>query len=227
MSAHDIAKLSYLIIKEFPEHYKMFSEPSFTWNKITQPNRNPLLKEVPGADGVKTGHLEVSGYGLVGSAVRDGKRRIIVLQGLASETARRQEAPVVMRKAFTDFTAAKLVDKGAQVAEAKVWLGEKSSVPLVATEDASAGLHVDAMKGLKSKVVYKGPLYAPIKKGDTIGELIISAPGAPDIKVPLAAGAEVKKLGFVGRAMYGLRGGDDEEEEHEKDGKESKGSKGK
>ncbi len=103
----------------------MFSEPSFTFNKITQPNRNPLLKELPGSDGVKTGHLSTVGFGLVGSAVRDGKRRIIVLQGLTSETERRKEAPVVMRKAFVDFQSAKLVDKDAQVAEAKVWLGEK------------------------------------------------------------------------------------------------------
>ncbi|HEV7694371.1 MAG TPA: D-alanyl-D-alanine carboxypeptidase family protein [Hyphomonadaceae bacterium] len=226
MSAHDIATLAYRIIKEFPEHYKMFSEPSFTWNKITQPNRNPLLKEVPGADGVKTGHLAVSGFGLVGSAIRDGKRRIIVLQGLASEGDRRKEAPVVMRKAFTDFTAAKLVDKDAQVAEAKVWLGEKDTVPLVAAEEASAGLHVDAMKGLKSKVVYKGPLYAPVKKGDAVGELIISAPGAPDIKIPVVAGADVKQLGFIGKAMQGLRG-DDEEEDEPKDEKGAKDSKGK
>jgi serine-type D-Ala-D-Ala carboxypeptidase (penicillin-binding protein 5/6) len=88
MSASDIARLGYRIIKDFPQYYPMFSESSFTWNGITQPNRNPLLKELPGADGIKTGHLSVSGFGLVGSAVRDGQRRIIVLQGLPSESER-------------------------------------------------------------------------------------------------------------------------------------------
>jgi D-alanyl-D-alanine carboxypeptidase (penicillin-binding protein 5/6) len=212
MSAHDIAILAYRIIKDFPERYKLFSEPSFTFNKITQPNRNPLLKELPGSDGVKTGHLSTVGFGLVGSAIRDGKRRIIVLQGLTSETERRKEAPVVMRKAFVDFQSAKLVDKDAQVAEAKVWLGEKDTVPLVATGEAAIGLHIDALKQVKSKVVYKGPLMAPVKKGDVVGELTISAPGAADIKIPVAAGADVKKLGLIGRAMAGLRGEDDGED---------------
>jgi D-alanyl-D-alanine carboxypeptidase (penicillin-binding protein 5/6) len=206
MSAHDIALLSYRIIKDFPQFYPMFSEPSFTFNKITQPNRNPLMRELPGSDGIKTGHLEAAGFGLVGSAVRDGKRRIIVLQGLTSETERRKEAPRVMRSAFVDFTSSKLVDKGAQVATADVWLGEAKNVPLVATADASVGLHVAALKQVKSTVVYKGPLLAPVKEGDIVGELLISAPGLPDQKIPVAAGMTVKKLGLIGRAMVGLRG---------------------
>jgi len=206
MSAHDIAVIAYRIIKDFPQYYPMFSETSFTFNKITQPNRNPLLKELEGADGVKTGHLEVSGYGLVGSAVREGKRRIIVLQGLASEAERKKEGPRVMRSAFVDFTSTTLVDKGAQVATANVWLGEAKTVPLVATQPASLGLHVSALKQIKSTVVYKGPLSAPVKEGDIVGELLISAPGAADIKIPVAAGKSVKKLGLIGRAMVGLRG---------------------
>jgi serine-type D-Ala-D-Ala carboxypeptidase (penicillin-binding protein 5/6) len=206
MSARDIAFLAYHIIKDFPQFYPMFSEPSLTFNKITQPNRNPLLKELPGSDGVKTGHLEVSGFGLVGSAVRDGKRRIIVLQGLTSETERRKEAPRVMRSAFVDFTSSKLVDKGTEVATADVWLGEAKTVPLVAAADASVGLHVSALKQVKSTVVYKGPLAAPVKEGDIVGELQISAPGLADIKIPVAAGKSVKKLGLIGRAMVGLRG---------------------
>ena len=206
MSAHDIATIAYHIIKDFPQFYPMFSEQSFTFNRITQPNRNPLLKELPGSDGVKTGHLEAAGFGLVGSAVRDGKRRIIVLQGLANETERRKEAPRVMRSAFVDFTSSKLVDKGAEVATADVWLGEQKTVPLVATAEANVGLHVAALKQVKSSVVYKGPLSAPIKEGDIVGELQITAPGAPDIKIPVAAGKTVKKLGLVGRAMVGLRG---------------------
>ncbi|MBI1359574.1 MAG: D-alanyl-D-alanine carboxypeptidase [Alphaproteobacteria bacterium] len=206
MSAADIAKLAYLIIHDFPERYKLFSQTSFTWNGITQPNRNPLLTELPGADGVKTGHLSVSGFGLVGSAVRDGHRRIIVLNGLKSDRDRRTEGPRVMRAAFTDFNVVDLVEKGAQVATADVWLGQQKQVPLVAIEASKIGLHVSAVKGIRSVVVYDSPLSAPIKQGDIVGNLVISAPGVPDITVPVAAGASVKKLGLFGRALVGLKG---------------------
>lgn len=206
MSAHDIAVLSYRLIKDFPEFYPMFREPEFTFNKTRQYNRNPLLRELDGADGVKTGHLSVSGFGLVGSAVREGKRRIIVLNGLASETERKKEGPRVMRSAFLDFTSATLVKKGAQVAVADVWLGEQEQVPLIAAEDYAVGLHLDAVDKIKGEVVYKGPLYAPVKEGDVVGELVITAPGTPVKRVPVTAGATVNQLGFIGKAMLGLRG---------------------
>jgi D-alanyl-D-alanine carboxypeptidase (penicillin-binding protein 5/6) len=206
MSAHDIATIGYHIIKDFPQYYPMFSEPNFTWNGITQPNRNPLLRELPGSDGIKTGHLSVSGFGLVGSAVRDGQRRIIVLNGLPSEGERRKEAPRVMRAAFADFATVELVKQDAQVAIADVWLGEKTQVPLVATETKAVGLHLGAQKSVKAMVVYTGPLSAPVKQGDIVGELVITAPGVTDIRVPVAAGETVKKMGFFGRAMAGIRG---------------------
>lgn len=206
MSAHDIALLAHRIIKDFPEFYPMFSEPEFTFNKTRQYNRNPLLRELDGADGVKTGHLSVSGYGLVGSAVRDGKRRIIVLNGLASETARKQEGPRVMRSAFLDFASASMVAKGAVVGTADVWMGEQEKLPLIATEDYAVGLHLDAVDKIKGELVYKSPLYAPIKEGDIVGELILTAPGTPEKRVPVAAGATVNELGFFAKAMNGLRG---------------------
>jgi D-alanyl-D-alanine carboxypeptidase (penicillin-binding protein 5/6) len=207
MSVADIALLGYRLIKDFPQFYPMFSETEFTWNGITQPNRNPLLREMDGADGIKTGHLSASGYGLVGSAVRDGKRRIIVLQGLSSESERRSEGARVMRAAFVDFQTVDLVAKDAEVATANVWLGEAETVKLVATAQASAGLHANALKGVRSIVVYKGPLIAPVTAGDVVGELVITAPGTPEIRVPVAAQTSVKKLGLIGRAMVGLRGG--------------------
>lgn len=206
MSAHDIATVAYRIIHDFPEYYPMFSEPEFTFNKTRQYNRNPLLRELPGSDGVKTGHLSVSGFGLVGSAVRDGHRRIIVLNGLENETARKTEAPRVMRSAFLDFTAAKLVSKGAEVAVADVWLGEAEKVSLVSTEDYSIGLHLDAVDKVKGEVVYKGPLAAPVKEGDIVGELVITAPGTAPKKIPVAAAKSVNQLGIIGKAMAGLKG---------------------
>ncbi|MDZ4762179.1 MAG: D-alanyl-D-alanine carboxypeptidase family protein [Alphaproteobacteria bacterium] len=206
MSARDIATIGYHLIKDFPQHYPMFREPNFTWNGITQPNRNPLLSELPGSDGIKTGHLAASGFGLVGSAVRDGQRRIVVLNGLSSEGERRKEGLRVMRSAFADFETVELVAKDAQVATADVWLGEEKTVPLVAAGASSLGLHISALKGIKSVVVYNGPLSAPVMQGDVVGELVITAPGASDVRVPVAAGATVKKLGLFGRAMAGLRG---------------------
>jgi D-alanyl-D-alanine carboxypeptidase (penicillin-binding protein 5/6) len=206
MSAHDIATIAYRIIHDFPEYYPMFSEPEFTFNKTRQYNRNPLLRELPGSDGVKTGHLSVSGFGLVGSAIRDGHRRIIVLNGLENETARKTEAPRVMRSAFLDFTAAKLVSKGAEVAVADVWLGEAEKVSLVSTEDYAIGLHLDAVDKVRGEVVYKGPLAAPVKEGDIVGELIITAPGTAPKKIPVAAAKTVNQLGIIGKAMAGLKG---------------------
>jgi D-alanyl-D-alanine carboxypeptidase (penicillin-binding protein 5/6) len=206
MSAHDIATIAFRIIKDFPEYYPMFREPEFTFNKTRQYNRNPLLRELDGADGVKTGHLSVSGYGLVGSAIREGKRRIIVLNGLGSETERKKEGPRVMRAAFLDFTASTLVNRGAEVAVADVWMGEQEKVPLIATESYSTGLHMDAVPKIKGSVVYKSPLMAPIKEGDIVGELVISAPGTPDKKIPVAAGKAVNEMGLLGKAIAGLKG---------------------
>ena len=206
MSAHDIGMIAYRIIHDFPDFYPLFSEPEFTFNKTRQYNRNPLLRELQGSDGVKTGHLSVSGYGLVGSAVREGKRRIIVLNGLGSETERKQEGPRVMRSAFLDFTSATLVKKGAQVAVADVWMGEQKQVPLVATSDYAVGLHLDAVDKIKGEVVYKSPLMAPLREGDVVGDLIITAPGVGAVKIPVAAGAAVNEMGFFGKAMFGLKG---------------------
>jgi len=207
MSAADIGRIGYLIVTQFPEYYPWFSEPAFEWNGIRQPNRNPLLRELPGADGIKTGHLSVSGFGLIGSATRDGKRRIIVLNGLPNETARRTEATRVMRVAFTDFESQTLVKPDTTVATADVWLGTKKTIPLVATQEVTLGMHVDSIKSLRSVVVYNGPLTPPIKKGDQVGELVITASGISDVRVPVVAGEDVKKLGLLGRAAVGLRGG--------------------
>lgn len=215
MSAHDIAIIAYRLIKDFPDYYPMFREPEFTFNNTRQYNRNPLLRELDGADGVKTGHLSVSGYGLVGSAMREGKRRIIVLNGLTSETERKKEGPRVMRSAFLDFTSSTLVNKGAEVGIADVWLGEDKKVALVATETYTTGLHMDALPKISGTVVYKGPLMAPVKEGDIVGELIITAPGTPDRKIPVAAAKSVNELGLIGKAMIGLRGPDEEEDESE------------
>ena len=206
MSAADIGLLSTLIIERFPEFYPIFSEPEFTWNGIRQFNRNPLMREIPGADGVKTGHLSASGYGLAGSAERDGERRVIVLQGMESEAVRRQEGARVMRAAFNDFEAVQFVEAGAQVGTADVWLGVTETVPLVVSEGFSAGLHVSSKGSLSAVVQYTGPIEAPVTEGDVIGELVLTADGMATQRLPVTAGASVARRGLIGRAIAGLRG---------------------
>ncbi len=204
MSAADIGQLGAMIIDKFPEFYPIFSEPEFTWNGIRQFNRNPLMREIAGADGIKTGHLSASGFGLVGSALREGERRVIVLQGMESETERRQEGSRVMRAAFADFEAVPLVSAGAQVGVAEVWLGQEQSVPLVVAEDLEVGLHVNSKRSLSAVVHYTGPLEAPVMEGDVVGELVFSANGMGERRLPVLAGASVKRLGLFGRAIAGL-----------------------
>ncbi len=204
ISAADLAKLAFLTIQEFPEFYSIYNETEFTWNGIRQPNRNPLLGEVEGADGLKTGHLEISGYGLVGSAVRNGERRIIVLNGLDSIADRASEARRIMRAAFLDFKTIKVSDAGNVVGQAPVWLGETSTVGLSTVEPIQITLHADTIKDMRVEVVFNGPLKAPVQKGDTVGKLIISAPGTSTLESPLIAANTVHKKGLFARAMVGL-----------------------
>ncbi len=204
ISAADLAKLAYLSIKDFPEFYDLYAEKEFTWNGIRQPNRNPLLGEVEGADGLKTGHLEISGYGLVGSAVRDGKRRIIVLNGLDSIADRASEARRVMRSAFNDFKVVEVIQADQIVGEADVFLGNKKTVELKATEVVKAALHSDAIRDITVEVVYTGPLKAPLKAGDVVGEIIISGPGMTDIRTPAVLASSVAKKNLIERALAGL-----------------------
>lgn len=207
VSAEDLAQLAYLMITEFPEYYTFYSEREFTWNGIRQPNRNPLLGDVDGADGMKTGHLEISGYGLVGTAVRDGERRIIVLNGLPSIADRAQEARRVMRSAFVDFQVRDIVGADVVVGEADVWLGQSKRVPLKTTEAMTIGVHADAARRMETYISYRGPLTAPVKAGDQVGELVVSAPGMEEIRAPLVADADIPKLGLIGRALLGISGG--------------------
>lgn len=207
MSVADIGLLGALLIERFPEFYPIFSEAEFTWNGIRQFNRNPLMREIPGADGIKTGHLSVSGFGLAGSAVRDGERRIIVLQGLESEEKRRQEGARVMRAAFNDFEAVQLVGADVHVGDAEVWLGVDATTPLVVRDAVEIGLHVNSRESLSAIVRYDGPLVAPVAEGDVVGEVVFSADGMSEVTAPVVVGASVERLGLIGRAFAGMKGG--------------------
>jgi len=202
MSMRDLALLAKLLITEFPEFYPLFSETEFKFDgrapQNTQ-NRNPLLKLGIGADGLKTGHTQAAGYGLVGSALQGNRRVIFVISGLDNAQARGQEAEAIVNWAFRQFSQKELVKTGTEVARADVWMGDAENVGLTTAEDVSALIPVLAGKGVKAEVIFTGPLSAPVQKGDTVGEMVFSPEGLPQIRVPLIAMQSVAKGGFLPR----------------------------
>lgn len=204
MSMRDLAKLARKIIADYPEYYTLFKEREFTWEKITQPNRNPILDSFNGADGLKTGHTEESGYGLVGSAITDGRRRIVVVNGLDSDKARRTESTRLMRVAFNDFIDETLFKAGETVGSAEIFAGRAPATPLVVDADVTMIVHRAERDSIQSDVVYEGPVKAPVLKGDQIGYLRVTRGGAVS-EYPLYAGADVNRLGPFGRIMLGAK----------------------
>jgi serine-type D-Ala-D-Ala carboxypeptidase (penicillin-binding protein 5/6) len=200
ISARDLAELARILIRDHPDFYGIWSEREFTYNGIRQYNRNPLLGVFSGADGLKTGHTEDSGYGLVGSAERDGERRIIVFNGMDSNADRANEAERMMRAALSDYSVYDLFDAGDHVDHnAPVFMGEADSVALQVDADVSAGLHRRARRDLVVSVNYDGPLVAPISAGDVVGTLRVEAPGYETQEYPLVAAEDVARKGFMGR----------------------------
>ncbi|MDE1152205.1 MAG: D-alanyl-D-alanine carboxypeptidase [Micavibrio sp.] len=196
---HDLARLASHIMSDFPEYYHYFSEKEFTFNNIKQQNRDPLLGKVPGADGLKTGHTEIAGYGLMGTALRDGRRVILVMNGLESQKDRQEEGIKLMEWAFRNFESKKLIAKGETVDNAKVWLGKFDAVPMVASQDVQVLLPRAKRSELKMAVKYSEPVKAPVVAGDKIGTLQISVPDQPPVEVDLLAGADVPRKGIFGR----------------------------
>ncbi len=199
-TARDIAILSRRLIEDFPDHYKYFAETTFTYGKRKQTNRNPLLfVDNLGADGLKTGHTRAGGYGLAASAVQDGRRLILVINGLKSVRSRSYVAKALMKTGFGRFRSFKIFGKDVVVETAEVWLGERSTVPLVTGTEITATLPRRVRDKIKVTVVFDGPLPAPIKKGDKVATLVVSAPDTDSIEYPLFAGGDVATAGFFGR----------------------------
>lgn len=205
ISAADLARLARMEIDKFPQYYKFYSEREMTWNGITQQNRNPLLGSLDGADGLKTGHLEISGYGLTASAERDGQRRILVINGLPSSQARADEAARLMRLAFTAFDTRTIEPGETALAVLPVWNGEAREVGVKLAEPLSVTAHKSAFSQAEMAVVFDGPIKAPVQAGDRIATLEITVAGKKDpVEAPLFATEDVEKLGFIGRAIEGL-----------------------
>lgn len=204
MSARDIAVLARHIIMEYPEYYEYFSEREFTWSDITQQNRNPALASVPGADGLKTGHTEDAGYGIVASARRGDERRIVVLNGLSSEAERASEVRRMLEIAFNDFMKVKVFEAGQIVGDADVWMGASNTVSLKVAQDTEVLVHRLARKDISASILYEGPVPASISEGDQIGALRLQGPGLDPKLLPLYAADNVGELGFLGKVVFSL-----------------------
>lgn len=212
VTAEDLAKLAQATVEETPDLYKRFyATRSFTWGKtmggadIQQGNRNPILGKIAGADGLKTGHTEEAGFGFTGSAEQDGRRLVMVVAGLTSFNGRISESVRFMDWGFKAWKAQPLFKKGAVVDTAPVQLGSATSVALVAPQNLAVTLPRTASANVQVKVVYTGPIKAPITKGQKIADLIVSTPDTPPQVMALVAGEDIAEAGMFGRLWNGLK----------------------
>lgn len=204
MSMHDLGILARRLIEDFPEEYPVFSQTEFDFadrapgNRF---NRNPLLKLNIGADGLKTGHTEEAGYGLVGSAKQGDRRVVFVISGLPSDKARAEEAERIVSWAFRQFAQKTVAKAGVRVAEAQVWMGAAETVGLVPAEDVRLLVPAQVQGTVTAEVTYTGPLTAPIAAGQRVAELLVHVPDLPDARIPLLAEVAVPQGGFFNRLM--------------------------
>jgi D-alanyl-D-alanine carboxypeptidase (penicillin-binding protein 5/6) len=212
VTARDLARLAQATIESTPDLYRQFyTQTSFTHGRtmggnqpITQDNRNPLLGSVAGADGLKTGHTEEAGYGFTGSAIQNGRRLIMVVAGLPTYTSRIEESRKFMEWGFRAWKSQPLFRQGQKVGEAKVQLGSDSKVALIAPRDLAVTLPAGAAANIRVKIVYDGPIKAPIAGGQHVADLVVSTPDTPPQTMPLVAQTEVGQAGFFGRIWAGL-----------------------
>ena len=205
MSMEDLAILSQHIIKEFPDLYHYFSEKEFTYNKIKQGNRNPLLYSMKGADGLKTGHTEEAGFCLAASATKGDRRLIEVMSGMNSNKERSEESERLMSWGFREFNNYKILNANQIVGEAKVWYGQEKSVPLTVGTDVVKTVHISKAEDIKVTAEYDEPLKAPIAKGQKVGEIKIEIEGLSPLNVPLIAAKDVKEMGFLGKFWANIK----------------------
>jgi len=199
MSSRDLARLGRRLIVDFPEYYHYFNERSFTWNNIAQENRNTLLSRLPGADGLKTGHTEEAGFGIVASARRGNRRLIMVINGLPSMKARSEEGERLLEWGFREFDNVTLFKAGQVIEEVPVYLGARPAVPLIGGRDVVVTVPRNWQETMQAKLRYQAPIAAPVLKGQELGRLEVSGRGVPTLSLPLLAGADVDKRGMLGR----------------------------
>lgn len=201
VSLSDMALLARHLITEYPKYYKYYSEPSFTWNKIKQSNRNPLLPMGIGADGFKTGYTEESGYAIVGSAIKGDRRLIAVLSGMKSKRERAEESRKILDWGFRAFERLNLFDDHEVIAQVGVYGGDKASIGVEGGADMQIFLPVGSRARIKARVAYNYPLLPPIDKGDKIATLKIWVGDNLAQETPLYAVEDVAKGGLVRRSI--------------------------
>ena len=192
MSVADLATLARYIITKHPNFFKIYSEQEFTWSKITQQNRNPLLKDYPGADGMKTGYTKEAGYSLVGTAVRDGRRLILVMAGMEDSAKRKIEAQKILDYGFSQFKNVNIYEAGDVVSNVRVWGGEQHWVNLITPNTFAVSLAQFEQDQADIRITYKGPLIAPLKQGTQIGTMRITVDGAVVAEQPVAIAEDVE-----------------------------------
>ena len=195
MSARDIALLTQRTVVDFPQFFPYFAEKEFTYNGIRQGNRNPLLYKNIGADGMKTGHTKEAGYSLAATAVRNGRRLILVLTGMDSARQRSIEAERIFDYGFRKFSNYNLFGKDEIVESADVWLGQLPRVPLVLEDGLTITLPRDARKNLTVTVILESPIPAPVDAGEVIAKLVIKTSDTSVMELPLVAGKSVPRAG--------------------------------
>ena len=200
-TARDLSIIAIKTVQNFPEYYHFYAEESFEYNGINQRNRNTLLNKPVGVDGLKTGHTEAGGHGLAASALRKNQRLIMVINGLSSNKERTAEAIKLLEWGYRNFTNFDLLKEGMAVLQAKVWLGDKKTVPLVINEDTKITIPSESRDKLQFKVEYDSPISAPIEEGTKIAELEITAPGIDSLRIPLYAGSTITSLGPLSKLL--------------------------
>ncbi|MBP7336104.1 MAG: D-alanyl-D-alanine carboxypeptidase [Niveispirillum sp.] len=198
-TARDLSVLARHLIRDFPDHYHYYSELEYTYHGIKQGNRNPLLYRNMGVDGIKTGHTEAAGYGLIASGERDGRRLVLVVNGLPNMQARADESARILEWGWREFDNFTLFKAGETVDSLPVWLGVTPTVPAVVQDQVKITLTHDQKQKMKVSLKADAPVPAPVKKGTRLGTLTIAAPGLETLELPLLAGADVEQLGLFGR----------------------------
>ncbi|NVJ94049.1 MAG: D-alanyl-D-alanine carboxypeptidase [Marivivens sp.] len=200
MSVRDLGILAQHLITDFPTYYPIFAEEEFLFDgrvPSNSQNRNPILGLGLGADGMKTGHTQEAGYGLVGSAKQGDRRVVFVVTGLDSAAARAEEGQRILNWSFRQFAQKNVIETGTRVAEASVWMGQAPTVGLTVAEDVSMLVPILSGDSIDGEVVFNAPIEAPIAAGQTLGELIIRFDDLPERRIPLVAEADVPVGGFA------------------------------
>ena len=208
-TVRDIMIMSHYLIKNYPEYYELFKEKEFTWNRtggdpITQGNRNPLLYKNIGVDGIKTGFLAYEKYSLAASIKRNNRRLISVASGFQSRNSRSKESQKLLTWGITNFDTIEIAKKGKKILDLDVWLGQNDKVGVYSDDDIYKTIKKSRLKKLETKILYNGPIEAPIKKGDKIAKLIINYDGNFLSEHNLLASESVRKQNIISRIINSI-----------------------